>query len=122
MRVPMIATSKIPFTYGTRRLRAGDVFEADNDGHAAILTRRGLAADPAARARAPLAPPPAALAAKFDQDGDGKPGGSKAPADDGRLAGLRAAYVEALGKRPFPGWGAEELERRIEAAKADDAG
>jgi hypothetical protein len=112
MRVPMVAISKIPFTYGTRRLRAGDTFEADNDGHCALLTRRGLAIDPNSRDRVPLAPPPPAFTAALDAAA--RP---EAPADDGRLPALRKAYAEALGKRPFPGWGAEELERRIAAAQ-----
>jgi hypothetical protein len=58
------------------------------------------------------------LAAKpkpsFDHDGDGKPGGSKAP--EGDIAALRAAYTDKLGKRPFPGWDADELHRRMAAA------
>lgn len=59
------------------------------------------------------APPPelAKLIAPFDGDGDGKPGGSKAPAGD--LKALRAAYKEKMGKRPFSGWDAAELMRRM---------
>lgn len=32
------------------------------------------------------------------------------------LAKLRADYAELLGKTPFNGWGAEELQKRIDAA------
>lgn len=50
-----------------------------------------------------------------DQDGDGKPGGSKAPDED--VAALRVAYADKLGKKPFPGWDANELRKRIADAK-----
>jgi len=38
------------------------------------------------------------------------------------LADLRAAYAVATGKRPFPAWGADELRRRMDAAKAAETG
>lgn len=38
------------------------------------------------------------------------------PADD--LSDLRAQYQEIIGKRPFHGWDAEELQRRIDEALA----
>jgi hypothetical protein len=38
------------------------------------------------------------------------------PAED--LTALRVEYRDALGKNPFPGWGAGELRRRIEDAQA----
>lgn len=53
------------------------------------------------------------VAASFDHDGDGKPGGSTAPAED--VADLRKTYQAKFGKRPFPGWKADELKARIEA-------
>lgn len=46
-----------------------------------------------------------------DHDGDGRKGGSVSGGDD--LAALRAEYAEKIGKRPFMGWGAEELRARI---------
>lgn len=51
----------------------------------------------------------------LDHDGDGKKGGSKAP-DGGKeeLAALRAEYEAKLGKKPFAGWKADELHKRIE--------
>lgn len=39
------------------------------------------------------------------------------PADD--LGALRAAYEAKVGKRPFMGWDAEELKRRMTAAATD---
>lgn len=52
----------------------------------------------------------------LDHDGDGKKGGSTAhePSDD--LTKLRQEYQEAVGKRPFMGWDAAELQKRIDAA------
>lgn len=52
--------------------------------------------------------------ATFDHDGDGKPGGSTAPVED--VADLRKTYQAKFGKRAFPGWKADELKARIEAA------
>lgn len=35
------------------------------------------------------------------------------------IAKLRADYAELVGKPPFNGWGAEELQKRIDAALSD---
>lgn len=48
----------------------------------------------------------------LDHDGDGKKGGSK-PAKD-EIAALRTEYQELFGKRPFNGWDAAELQKRID--------
>lgn len=54
------------------------------------------------------------LLPQLDHDGNGEPGGStKADGDD--LPTLRAAYKEKFGKRPFPGWDAAEITKRMEA-------
>lgn len=54
----------------------------------------------------------------LDHDGDGEPGGSvPAEGDPEELAALRADYQQALGKRPYYGWDADELRRRIAEAK-----
>lgn len=47
----------------------------------------------------------------LDHDGDGKPGGSKAP--EGDLKALRAEYQDKTGKRAFPGWDEAEIRRRM---------
>lgn len=52
---------------------------------------------------------------QLDHDGDGYPGGSVAATGDD-LPALRARYEEVVGKRPFPGWHADELSRRIATA------
>lgn len=57
---------------------------------------------------------------QLDHDGDGEPGGSTAAEGDKEdLAALRKHYEEVLGKRPFPGWDADELNRRIADAQDD---
>lgn len=55
----------------------------------------------------------AAAVAKMDGDGNGLPGGSKAPPPTDELKDARAAYQAKMGKKPFPGWDAAELQRRM---------
>lgn len=50
----------------------------------------------------------------LDHDGDGKKGGSPKP--EGDVAALRAEYLAQIGKKPFPGWDADELRRRMAEA------
>lgn len=59
---------------------------------------------------------PAPKLPQLDHDGDGKPGGSKAPTED--VAELRKAYQAKFGKRPFPGWKADVLRGKIEGTGA----
>lgn len=109
--------------YATRRMMAGDEFVANNRD-ARLLVAIGKAR----HVRVPGsidAPPPAVLQKAnksndpLDHDNDGAPGGSKAPdGDKDALNKLRADYTEVLGKKPFPGWDAAELQRRIDEALA----
>ena len=55
---------------------------------------------------------------QLDHDGDGTPGGSISATGD--LTELRAEYTAALGKKPFNGWDADELRRRIAAHDAEE--
>ena len=50
---------------------------------------------------------------EFDHNNDGRPGGSTAPEPSDELAALRTEYRQVVGKRPFPGWDADELRRRM---------
>lgn len=50
----------------------------------------------------------------LDHDNDGKKGGSAKP--EGDLAELRVAYQAKVGKKPFAGWDADELRRRMAEA------
>lgn len=119
-----------PFTYATRRLQAGDLF----DTRGALDARLLIAIKKAEAVREPgrIAPPPAKLLAQIDQpaatapappeplaqldhDGDGNPGGSHSPPPSEDLTALRAEYFEKIGKRPFNGWDADTLRERISA-------
>lgn len=56
----------------------------------------------------------------LDHDDNGKKGGSKpADGDKDEIATLRAEYTDLFGKKPFPGWDAEELQKRIDAKLAE---
>lgn len=51
----------------------------------------------------------------LDHDGNGKKGGSTSPDGDADEASrLRAEYQDLFKKRPFNGWDAQELQRRID--------
>jgi hypothetical protein len=89
-------TASRSMTYGTRRLMAGEEFEASRS-HARLLVALGRA-EYGTRA-IPQYPPPA-----------------KKPAGDD-LAALRAQYQETVGKRAFHGWDADTLKAKIAAAK-----
>jgi hypothetical protein len=128
--------------YGTRRLKAGDYFEASGQ-HARVLSALKRAAMvPGNRMPATIPPIPEKLKAKapkpatapvdpdgnapsseapadpLDHDGDGKKGGAPKPEQTGDLSELRAEYERVIGRRPFMGWGAEVLRKKI--AEASD--
>lgn len=92
MRVPMIANKDM--SYGTRRLKADEGFEANDRAQARLLTALGNAR---------------LVEAKPVKKASEKPQG-----DD--LADLRAEYTEKVGKRPFGGWNADTLRAKIAAA------
>jgi len=54
----------------------------------------------------------------LDHDGDGKKGGSLKPEATDDLVAVRAEYLAVVGKKPFHGWDAAELHKRIAAARA----
>jgi hypothetical protein len=87
----LIATK--PMTYATRRLLPGDSFAA-KPADARVLVAIGKARE--VQARVPVQPP--------------GPEAEKAARN-----ALRAEYEKKLGRRPFTGWDAAELKRRIAA-------
>lgn len=90
--------------YATRRLLPNDEFVASNrDARLLVAIGKARYGDGG------LSP--------LDHDRNGKKGGAKAPSGDkDAIAKLRADYAEVLGKKPFPGWDAAELQRRIDEA------
>ena len=91
--------AKSSFSYDTRRLQAGDYFTARTtaDARALVALRK---AGPQDGAKADAKPHKAAPA----------PSGQEA------LKKLRADYQEVVKKKPFAGWDAAELQRRIDEA------
>lgn len=121
MKVQMIAVK--PMRYATRRLLPGDEFVATKQ-HAKILQAIGKATKPRRKIVALPPIPPAlknrAMAVKTPvramRDPDGNlPDHSKQPGED--LTALRAEYQAKVGRRPFGGWGAEELRKRMAEAE-----
>lgn len=115
-----------PFTYGTRRLRAGDTFEASETdavvlqavGHARYGTRTGAATPKPRRRRQPDAPAPV-TAAQIDTP---PPGDAGAPGAADPAADLRARYFELTGKKPHPFWREARIAEEIAKIEAGDAG
>lgn len=122
------------FRYGTRRLKAGDYFEAGTQHRRVLIAMKRAEELPGGRLPADVPPMPARLKRRarnqarsdvpagspppdpFDHDNDGNPGGSAAPPDSDELRGLRSLYTEIMGKRPFPGWDVATLRAKLEAA------
>lgn len=93
------------FRYNTRRLLAGDEFTASRrDGKVLVAIRKATAI----RETADVPPPPPAVAEQIGQ--------AFGPLPSDELKALRQEYETRLGKRPFPGWSAEQLREKIAAA------
>lgn len=113
-----------PLVYANRRMQVGDYFTTRTHSDARVLVAIGKAREQ--RVPGSVTVPSAAVLAKakraanpLDHDGEGALNGSKAPeVDKDALNKLRADYTEVLGKKPFPGWDAAELQRRIDKALA----
>ena len=99
--VDMIATKRLK--YGTRRLTAGEPFEARHDRDARLLIGIGKAR----------------YATRDMVAIDQRPAPAPAPVDDAESAddrpALRAEYETKFGKKPFGGWSAETLREKLAA-------
>lgn len=102
--------------YGTRRLKAGDTFEATH-GHAKLLDamKRAEYVDEG-RPRRQIPPIPEALKTRALVAGGRSPADSGAPVDD--IGALRSEYETKIGRKPYMGWKADELRKRIAEAAA----
>lgn len=96
--------AKTAFPYASRRLLAGDTFQARGRSDARVLVALGRAEYAVKGASASAMPTPAA------QDADPPPPGGTA---DPSVATLRAQYEELFGKKPFNGWDAATLSAKI---------
>jgi hypothetical protein len=101
-RIPMIASKVL--TYGTRRLRAGDTFEATPQ-HARVLTAVGLARE-TARISVP-APKPVSKPAPVRPP--------LPPIVETELSQLRYDYEVKTGSKADMRWGVARLRAEIEA-------
>lgn len=95
MKLNMVATK--PMRYGTRRLLAGDKFECP-ERHAKLFMILKRAKEHE-RAKVDIPPMPQGLKAQA------------AVSDE--TSALRAEYQAMLGRRPYHGWDAAELRRRM---------
>lgn len=98
--------------YATRRMMAGDEFEASNRD-ARLLVAIGKARP--ARVPGTIGAPPVAILQKV-KNGIGQTKSSDGDKD--ALNKLRADYQMLVGKKPFAGWKVDELQRRIDEALA----
>lgn len=102
MKVQMVASKSM--RYGTRRLQAGDMFEADSkDARLLAAIKR---ATPFVRSPAEIPAMPAKLKAQAASKA-----GSETETDD--RAKLREDYFAKFGKRAFHGWDAETLKAKL---------
>lgn len=106
MKLPLIASR--PLVYGTRRLKAGDTFEATrSDARVLVILKKATFARPVGN----LAPPSPEIARKISK------ATSAAPAGVADLKALRAEYQSLVGKRPAPRWDVATLKAKIAAAR-----
>lgn len=114
--VDMIATKRLK--YGTRRLTAGDPFEARHDRDARLLigigkaryaTRDATPVDEANFAKVTITTDRIIDATSGDTISNVAP----TPADE--RPALRAKYEAKFGKKPFGGWSADVLREKLAA-------
>jgi len=91
------------FSYNTRRLVPGDDFETKRDIDARLLEANKRAER--VREIGELPPPPKAVVTKVVDAAEA-------------MKALRAEYTRLVGKKPYNGWGADELRAKIAAANA----
>lgn len=107
----LVATRE--FKYSTRRLLPGDEFEASNrDGRLLVAIRKARPV----RTTGNLPAPPPGVAKKIEAAT--APVVPPAPVASDEVKSLREEYRAALGRAPFPGWGADVLREKIAAHRA----
>lgn len=111
MAVTMVARGKYYHSPHRREYLNGQRFHVDSEAEADRIERRKKAM------RAEVQP---ASQADFPPTGATAEQGQQPRTDDDDLPALRAEYEGAAGKRPFMGWGAGELRRRIAELKGSN--
>lgn len=102
-------------SYNTRRLEAGDVFEADRK-FARVLIAQKRAREFSGEVARPAPEPEPAPA---DNDRASEAGSEESPAEPAsEINELRTEYERVVGKRPFNGWDAATLRERMAAHPA----
>lgn len=112
MTVRMKALTSL--TYGTRRLKAGDEFDAANRGHVMLLSKIGKAAESDTGKMGPqgvrvIKPNPADKA--FPAAPEIKSISENDASDE--LRGLRKTYFTTTGRKAYLGWDETQLRQRI---------
>jgi hypothetical protein len=119
-KVHLIATGK---KYGTRHMTAGAPMSV-KPAEARVLKALGVAVDAPDGAAKVKAKPKVEAKAEPKTDLhplDHEEGGPTRQETTDEMTALRAEYFEKIGRRPFPGWDAGELRRRMaEAAEATE--
>lgn len=106
--VEMIATKRLK--YGTRRLTAGDPFEARHDRDARLLIGIGKARYATRDMVADDTPKYVPVDPRRNSLDD-----THRPAETDERPALRAEYEAKFGKRAFPGWSADVLREKLAA-------
>lgn len=120
----LIATK--PFVYANRRMQAGDQFEPRNraDRRLLIAMKRARPDEGAGSPQAPTpspapapTPTPAPAPAAADSADAARAGaGAADPGQVDERVALREQYKQKTGRKPFAGWDAETLRKKISEA------
>ena len=110
-RIPMIARKSL--RYGTRRLRAGDTFDAARQD-ARVLTAVGLASEHKPGKPVPVRVPRKPAPAPRVQEPEAFV--------DPEVEALRDEYKTRTGRRPHYTWNAERIREAIASLDAQDDG
>ena len=117
------------FRYDKVRLQPGDMFQAKNDRDLLVLTlslggKRPLAEKvessngKAEKKSEETKPKEASRIEPEAPDNSNKHDSADAEDHTKERAALRVKYENICGKKPFPGWNAEQLREKIKAAEA----
>lgn len=99
----MVLIAKRDMRYGTRRLKAGDYFEASKRDAKVLAAVKRADYAPGNRMPSNVPPIPEGLKKQVEQQ------------DGEEIKGLREQYASKFGKRPYMGWDAETIRQKLAA-------